>query len=59
MNRNKLIDTFIGNISNVIVHEILKMAIDDEAIRSRYAKELATSMKTALEYRKKNKSDKF
>ena len=53
MNRNKLINTFIGNISNVIAHEILKIAIDDETIRSRYIKESATSMKTALEYREK------
>ena len=53
MNRNKLIDTFIGNISNSIAHEILKMAVDDETIRSRYLKELTTSMKTALNYRNK------
>ena len=53
MNRNKLINTFIGNISNVIAHEILKIAIDDETIRSRYIKESATSMKTALNYRNK------
>ena len=53
MNRNKLIEIFIGNISNAIVHEILKKAIDDENIHSRYLKELATSMKIALEYRNK------
>jgi len=53
MNRNKLIDAFIGNISNSMAHEILKMAVDDETIRSRYLKELTTSMKTALNYRNK------
>ena len=29
------------------------MAVDDETIRSRYLKELTTSMKTALNYRNK------
>ena len=53
MNRNKLIELFIGNISNAIIHEILKEAIDDEAVRSRYLKELISSMKTALDYRNK------
>ena len=51
MNRNKLMDNFIGNLSNAIVHEILKRAADDEALRSRYLKELTTSMKNALKYR--------
>ena len=53
MNRNKLVENFIGNLSNAIVHEIFKRAVDDNTIRSRYLKELNTSMKTALEYRNK------
>ena len=53
MNRNNLIELFIENISNAIVHDILKMAVHDEAIQSRYTKESATSMRTALDYRTK------
>lgn len=53
MNRNKLIEVFAENVSNAVVHEILKRSIDEDTIRSRYLKELTTSMKTALEYRNK------
>lgn len=42
-NRNKLIELFIGNISNAIVHKILEKAIDIEEIRSKYNKEIKTS----------------
>ncbi len=35
-NRNKLIDLFIGNISNSIVHKILEKAIDNKEIASKY-----------------------
>ncbi len=52
-NRNKLIDLFIGNISNAIVHEILSKAIDDENIRNHYSKELKNSFDKANEYRSK------
>ncbi|MEK6907455.1 MAG: hypothetical protein AABW45_02910 [Nanoarchaeota archaeon] len=52
-NRNKLIDLFIGNISNAIIHKILENAIKDENIRLRYEKELTNSMEIALSYRHK------
>ena len=52
-NRNKLIDLFIGNISNSIVHKILENAVDDEAIAKRYDKELTTSRQIAKRYREK------
>lgn len=51
-NRNKLIELFIGNISNAVVHEILAKAIDDENIRSHYNKELKVSFDIAKRYRK-------
>ena len=50
-NRNKLIDLFIGNISNAIVHEILEKAIDDEQIRDHYSKEWNISLEIAKRYR--------
>ncbi|MBS3122648.1 hypothetical protein J4434_07240 [Candidatus Woesearchaeota archaeon] len=52
-NRNKLIELFIGNISNAVVHEILTKAIDDENIRRHYDKELKVSFDTAKKYREK------
>ena len=52
-NRNKLIDLFIGNISNSVVHEILEKAIDNEEISKRYEKESATSFEIAKRYREK------
>lgn len=52
-NRNKLIELFIGNISNAVVHEILGKAIDDDNIRNHYTKELAVSFGKARSYREK------
>lgn len=52
-NRNKLIELFIGNISNGIVHEILAKAIDDDNIRKHYSQELKVSLSIARKYRKK------
>lgn len=52
-NRNKLIDLFIGNISNSVVHIVLERAIDEENIRNRYNKELSTSLDIAKRYREK------
>jgi len=47
-NRNALLDLFIGNISNAIVHKILEEAIDVEDIAKRYEKELMTSFTAAM-----------
>ena len=52
-NRNKLIDLFIGNISNCVVHEILENAIKEESIRDHYNKELIISLDIAKRYREK------
>jgi hypothetical protein len=52
-NRNKLLDLFIGNISNAIVHKILENAIDNKEIQSKYEKELTTSFAIAMKYREK------
>ena len=51
-NRNRLIDLFVGNISNSVVHRILEKAIDDENIRKYYDKEFLTSLDIAKKYRK-------
>lgn len=52
-NRNKLIQLFIGNISNSVVHEILAKAIGDLNIRKHYSQELRVSFGIAMEYREK------
>ena len=53
-NRNKLIGLLIGNISNVIVHEILEKAIPSEPeISIKYEKEIRNSFEIAKIYRSK------
>ena len=52
-NRNKLIILFIGNISNVVVHEILEKAINNKEITDKYGREIMNSFDKAKEYRKK------
>ena len=52
-NRNKLIELFIGNISNAVVHKILEEVIDDNNIRNHYDKELKVSFDKAKSYREK------
>ena len=52
-NRPKLIDLFIGNISNAILHKLLEKSIDNNGITKRYAKESATSLEIAKRYREK------
>jgi len=42
-NRKRTINTFIGNISNTIVHHILEEAIESKEIKSRYKKERSAS----------------
>lgn len=55
-NRNKLIELFIGNITNSILHDILKKAIIKEelvGLADKYGKELITSFEIAKKYREK------
>ena len=52
-NRNKLIDLFIGNLANAVLHKILEQAIDDELLRKYYDKELLNSLEIAKRYREK------
>ena len=52
-NRNKLIDLFIGNIANVVVHEILERAVSKELLADKYRKELVASFEVAKHYREK------
>ena len=53
INRNKLIEKFIGNLSNAIIHKILEKAINNKEIASKYEKELTTSFEIAKKYRGK------
>jgi len=52
-NRSKLIDLFIGNISNAILHRILENAIDNKDIANKYIKESKNSWDIAKRYREK------
>jgi len=52
-NRNKLIDLFIGNLTNAILHRILEKAIEQEEISAKYKKEMKTSWEIAKDYREK------
>ena len=52
-NRNKLIELFLGNVSNAVVHEILQKAIEKEQIADKYRKELKNSFELAKKYREK------
>jgi len=52
-NRNKLIDLFIGNIANAVVHKILEQAVEEELLRKYYDKELLNSVEIARRYRAK------
>ncbi|MEK6952604.1 MAG: hypothetical protein AABX29_06325 [Nanoarchaeota archaeon] len=52
-NRKKLIELFIGNLSNVIVHQISLAATDKDEIASKYKKELETSLSISKKYREK------
>ena len=52
-NRKKLIDLFIGNLSNVIVHEIMEEATESEEIASHYKKEVENSLGISSKYRSK------
>lgn len=53
-NRKKLIELFIGNVSNAVIHKILEKAIiDNEEIIDKYNKESLLSLKIAASYRQK------
>lgn len=54
MNRNKLIELFISNLSTAIVHQILEIAITDrQEISEKYNKEVKNSWEIANRYREK------
>lgn len=53
MNRNKLIELFISNLTNVVVHQILEQAIDKQKISEVYNKEVKNSWEIAKRYREK------
>lgn len=50
-NRNNVIELFISNISNAIIHDILEKAIDSEEIATKYKKEIRNSFEIAKSYR--------
>ncbi len=52
-NRNKLIELFIGNIANAVLHKVLEAAIQEEGLSNYYKKEQATSQSIAIAYREK------
>ena len=52
-NRGKLMELFIGNISNAIIHSILEKAIANRGIADWYRKEQINSFDIAKKYREK------
>lgn len=52
-NRNKVIELFIGNLANSVMHSIIESAINNEELSERYKKEIATSLDAAKKYREK------
>lgn len=50
-NRNKLLELFVGNLANVVLHRLLEKAIDDE--NNRYLKEINNSWEISKRYREK------
>ena len=52
-NRNKLIELFVANLANAIVHQVLEKAIDNSEIANKYVKEFKTSWEIAQKYRVK------
>jgi len=55
-NRNKLLDLFLGNASNAILHRLLEKAIlelNNSEVAGRYRKEMLTSFEVAKKYREK------
>jgi len=53
LNRNKLIELFISNLTNSIVHEILEKATNQDELTEKYDKELLNSLDIAKKYRDK------
>mgnify|MGYP001616548739 CR=1 FL=1 len=53
INRKKMINLFIGNISNAVLHRILEQAVEDDVIRKYYDKEFLNSFEIAKSYRGK------
>jgi uncharacterized protein with HEPN domain len=52
-NRNKLIELFISNLANAVVHDILEKAVAAEEIADKYRKEIVNSFQLAKKYREK------
>lgn len=53
LNRKKLINLFIGNAANAVLHKILENAVEDGTIRKYYDKEFLNSFEIAKKYRNK------
>ena len=53
MNKNKLIEAFVSNLANSVIHQILERAIDKCEIAEVYTKEVKNSWEIAKKYREK------
>lgn len=52
-NRNKLLQLLMGNLVNVVVHQVLEKAVQEELLRNHYGQESMTSFEVAKRYREK------
>lgn len=53
MNKNKLIEIFVSNLANAVIHQILEKTIDKIEIADVYNKEVKNSWEIAKKYREK------
>lgn len=53
MNRNKLLELLVSNLTTAIVHKILEKAIDKPEVVEKYIKEVKNSWEIAKKYREK------
>jgi hypothetical protein len=52
-NKNQLIDLFIGNLANAIIHSILEKSIDRIELTGKYRNEAVNSYEVARRYRER------
>ena len=53
MNRNKLLELLVSNLTNAVVHKILEKAIEKPEVAEKYIKEMKNSWEIAKSYREK------
>ena len=53
-NKKDIIDRFIGNLSNAVIHQILDKAVQNEEISLKYRKEINISLDKSKNIQRKD-----